>query len=428
MTSKTMLAAGAAICALVGSNAWADDQPAPAAAPAAAAPAAPASWASSIKITGKLEGGITANSVTPAGQVNFGHLFTDRSDTLVLNQASLTIERDIDSSAKKIDWGFKLQGFYGSDARYTHFLGEFDSAPHARNQFDIVEANIQAHVPGVGKGGMDVKVGQFSTPLGVEVIDPAGNTFYSKSYIFNFGIPLKHTGILTTTHVNDKVDIYAGYDTGVNTSFGHNGGARSEEFHLIAGFGLNLKNVTVVALTHIGPELPDGALGVGVNVSGKYRYLTDANVTWKINSKLTSVTEVNYIHDDGANASGGGVAQYFTYPWTATVTAAVRVEVWRDAQGYYVYAFPGNTDFVRSEKGLSNTSYRPGVGTTYGTVTLGATWKPAGLPKKIDGLEVRPEFRWDRALAGPGPFGGPAMGRKGQFTFGIDLIVPIAFR
>ena len=40
----------------------------------------------------------------------------------------------------------------------------------------------------VTPGGTDVKLGQFSTPIGYEVIDPTGNFFYSKSYIFNFGI------------------------------------------------------------------------------------------------------------------------------------------------------------------------------------------------------------------------------------------------
>ena len=33
--------------------------------------------------------------------------------------------------------------------------------------------------------------------LGAETIDPSGNYLYSKSYIFNFGLPLKHTGFMT---------------------------------------------------------------------------------------------------------------------------------------------------------------------------------------------------------------------------------------
>ena len=46
------------------------------------------------------------------------------------------------------------------------------------------------------------------------------NPFYSHSYIFQFGLPFKHTGALTVTHVNGTLDIYAGIDTGTNTTFG----------------------------------------------------------------------------------------------------------------------------------------------------------------------------------------------------------------
>ena len=53
---------------------------------------------------------------------------------------------------------------------------------------------------------MDVKVGLYPTPLGDEMIDPSTNPFYSHSYIFNFGLPLKHTGILTTSHLTPLLD------------------------------------------------------------------------------------------------------------------------------------------------------------------------------------------------------------------------------
>ena len=425
MTFRLFMLSTAAVGIVFAQSALAEDQAAPAATPAAA-PAAPASWASTLKVTGYVEAGVTANAIHNSPGVNFGHLFTDKSNAVLLNQATLTVERDIDSASKTVDFGFKVQGFYGSDARYTHFIGELDRSPTSRNQFDIVEANLQVHLPMIGAGGMDVKLGQYSTPLGVEVISPAGNTFYSHSYIFNFGIPLKHTGILTTTHVNSKLDIYAGYDTGVNTSVGSRGGDQAGKFHFIAGFGLNLKNVTVIALTHIGPELPNGSLGVGVDVSGKYRYLTDANVTWKVTPKLTSITEVNYIKDDGFSASGGGVAQYVTYAFNDHVSAAIRGEVWRDSQGFYVAAFPGNLDFINVETGRANTSYGAGTA-TYGAVTVGVTFKPAHLPKRLDGLMIRPELRFDTALAGGLPFGGNPGVNKTQFTFGLDLVAPIAF-
>ena len=53
------------------------------------------------------------------------------------------------------------------------------------------------------------------------------------------------------------------------------------------------------------------------------------------------------------------------------------------------------------------------------------------LPKDadltVDGLTIRPEIRYDRALAGGTPFDGNPGTKKGQFTFGIDLVAPITF-
>jgi hypothetical protein len=102
---------------------------------------------------------------------------------------------------------------YGSDARYTQFL-----SIDARYQFDVVEANVQAHPPWLTEGGIDLKAGQYPTPLGYETIDPSTNLFYPHSYIFQFGLPFKHTGALTTTRVNSILDVYAGAGTGSNTT------------------------------------------------------------------------------------------------------------------------------------------------------------------------------------------------------------------
>jgi len=437
----TLLSTVAAASLLAGA-AFADDQatpPAAEAAPAAPAPAAPAAapapppaplsmdgWLKSIKLGGHIEVGATMNPETPDNQINFGHLFTDKSNQLVLNQAAVTLERDLDPKATWLDVGFKVQVMYGMDSQFTQFLGELPHQPtDNRNQFDIVEANFLAHLPVLTPGGIDVKIGQFSTPIGNEVIDPTGNFFYSHSYIFNFGIPLKHTGILTTTHVNPMLDIYAGYTTGVNTSIGAPGGGyNADQPHFLGGFGLNFAKVTVLALTHIGPEDPASSPFTGIH--SKLRYLNDMVITWKPDAKLTSITELNYIKDDGFNASGGGVAQYFTYPLSSIVTAGLRAEVWRDNNGFFVFAFPGNGDYVNAEYGRPNGSYNFGP-STYGAITFGLNIKPAKMPKEIDGLTVRPEIRYDRILAGAAQFGDPPGSSKDQVTFGIDVVVPFNF-
>src|ERR1700737_832850 len=125
--------------------------------------AAPANWSDTLKFSGHIEAGITGNPDDPSNGINFGQLFTDRANRPLLNQILLTGERPLDPKATGYDFGFKLQGMYGSDARYTHFLNEFDRAIRDKNQFDIVEANLVAHLPLLTAGGIDVKLGQYST-------------------------------------------------------------------------------------------------------------------------------------------------------------------------------------------------------------------------------------------------------------------------
>ena len=194
---------------------------------------------------------------------NFGQLFTDKPNTVLLNQILLTANKPLDPKATDFDWGFKLQGMYGSDARYTQFLGELN-----RSSIRTTATSLTSSKPTscsicrcCFEGGIDIKAGQYSTPIGFETIDPSTNPFYSHSYIFNFGIPLKHTGFLTTSHVTGLLDVYLGVDTGVNTTFGplgDNNGAVA----FLGGFGLNMMdgNLTVLALTHIGPENATRAL------------------------------------------------------------------------------------------------------------------------------------------------------------------------
>src|ERR1700720_1228106 len=153
-----------------------------------------AGWSDTLKFSGHIEAGITGNPDGPSNHINFGHLFTDRANTPLLNQLLLTAERPLAPKATDYDFGFKLQGLYGSDARYTHSFNLLDRSTGGRNQLDLVEANVVAHTPLLTPGGIDLKLGVFPSPMSAEVIDASGNALYSHSYIFNFGVPFKHTG------------------------------------------------------------------------------------------------------------------------------------------------------------------------------------------------------------------------------------------
>jgi hypothetical protein len=381
-----------AVLSAFGASAYAADLgPAPVA-------AAPSDWWAGFKYDAMIEGGFTGNPDNPPNSIgNFGQLFGDKANEFMLNQILLTAHRDIDP---KKDWdvGVKVQFMYGSDARYTHFLGELDDVTADRNQLDIVEDWVDFKTPWLGKGGMEFKVGQYVTLEGAEVIDPRGNFFYSHSYLFYFGIPFKHTGVLTTTHVNDTLDVYAGVDTGVNTTFGPIGDPTgTASFH--GGFGLNnLANgkLTILATTHVGPADPHDNTDV--------RYLNDITAIWKLTNKLTWTTDLNYAFDSitingNSGQSGWGIAEYLSYAYNDWLSLGVRGEVWDDPNGFYVAAFPCNLCAEDIQEGNPK-GVAVGAGpNTYTELTFGLNIKPfADSPKNwLKTALIRPEIRWDHS-------------------------------
>ncbi len=373
----------------------------PAAAAPATAPAAPGSWASTISLGLQFEGGATLSPERPSNGIDYGRLFDDKANTFLLNQVQATATRPINSSATGYDVGFTLQATYGSDGRYIHYLGEFDDLTQSRYQLSLLQANVLLHTPWLTAGGVDWKLGQFLTPFGYETIDPSTNPFYSHSYIFNFGGPFLHTGLQGVWHYNATLDVYAQIDTGENTTFGSENGDDNGEPAGLVGFGLNNLlngNLTVLSLAHLGPENP---LRSDPQANSQMRYESDTVVTYKVDPKLTSVTELNVQHDDGFGADAYGASTYLSYTLTPALTLNGRAEVYRDNAGFFVLAFPDTQDFVNALSGKPNTAFTVGRA-TYSEYTVGITYKPTVKPLAL--LAFRPEIRWDKTLSGTSLF------------------------
>lgn len=369
-----------------------------------------------ITFGGELEVGGDINPANPSSGINFGQLSTDKANTFLLNQTLLTLQRQTDPK-NGWDWGFKLQLQYGSDSRYTHIIGDFDHALPDRDQFDIAEASVSLHMPVLSAGGIDVKVGQYPTPLGYETIEPSGNPFYSHSYIANFIMPGKHTGGLAIFHATSILDIYAGLDTGVNTSLGayDNNSAPAG----IGGFQVTALGgkLTILALAHIGPETPTKVIPTADDFM---REIGDLVVTYKATDKLTLTTEVGYVNDAYLKAEAWGIAPYASYTVNDNITLNLRGEIFDDEKGAFVAAYPGNEDFANALAGNPVTLIGAPP-TTYGALTFGATIKP-NLPWKfLSTAEIRPEIRYDTSLNGTKPYNGGK--DTGQLTLASDLII-----
>ena len=372
---------------------------------AAPAAAAPTDWFSTIKYSGEVDGGISGN-FDPKGGLNFGQSTTDHPNQATLNAIFATIERDPDTSTSTFDWGFKLQGEYGSDVRYNRYLGEFNKQT-SRYQGEVTQAYLTAHIGGLFSGGTDVTVGQYVTPIGDEVIDPRVNPFYSHSYIYSYGLPVAHTGGYVVMHPA-IADIYAGMDSGVNTTFanGDNNGSASYLF----GVGKTIGSWTVLALAHIGPE--DG------HDNANTRTYADAVITYKATSALTLTTELDYVHDTASyldRPTAYGATEYASYTLDSQTTLNGRIEVFNDQNSFFV----GNPT---SNNVLNTSFYGSPVApkaTTYGELTLGATYNPPGLPGLLSTLEIRPEVRVDSALNGVKTF--ESQSNSTQVTLATDV-------
>jgi Putative beta-barrel porin-2, OmpL-like. bbp2 len=367
---------------------------------------------SRLSIYGWVESGFTGNVDSPRDNQNFGRVFDDRSNEFVMNQAVITAERALDPKVG-LDWGFKLQFLFGTDARYIHSLGLLDHAMRSSlYQPDIPEVYLSLHFPIVTEGGIDLKLGKFVTLEGAETIDPRTNPFYSHTYIFNFAIPFNHTGALFTLYATKWLNLVAGVTRGVNTSIDDNNDAPA--FHGGIGLHLNEEKFVVSAATHIGPETPGN--------DHDLRYLNTITTTWKITDKLTSITDLNYTHDDGADASAYGVAQYLTYAINDKITAKIRGELWRDAQGFYTAQFADAHDPMRALGGEPTIDPRTvgGGRTTYGALTIGLDIKPP-VPKPLSGLTIRPELRVDHSFSDTRPFNDSS--DDTIFTAAIDVIL-----
>ena len=415
---------------------------------AAPAPIAPVPGAfnffEGIEYHAQGEAGILGNSLNPSqganGQgYNFGHLYEDHANEPQLNQILLTVTKPIDPKATGYAFGFTLQGLYGSDMRSNHFLGIGDQFMGSqRDQLNVVQGYVAAHLPIFTAGGVDLKVGLFTSPQGYETLDPSTSPFYSHSFTYYYGVTFNHTGVLSTTHINPMLDLYLGVDTGNQTSIGFPGGDPNGQVAGFVGFGLNnlLDNkLTVLALSHIGPEQNFVSDPTGANRD--LRYYNDVVLTYKATDALTAVTELNYTRDDfgfgNGPATSYSIAQYFGYTFGKIFTLNLRGEAYRDSQNFFVSTPQDNSGVAKSEHGtfalLAPNLVAPNgtQGTTYGEVTLGLTIKP-DVPKPLALVLLRPEIRYDRIIAGAAAFNNNAYlggnnGSRGQFLFGGDFVI-----
>ena len=116
---------------------------------------------------------------------------------LNLNQGWLYIERVADGSCG-LDWGFRFDGMYGTDAQDTQAFGNDFDKWDFQNGFDhgIYGWALPQLYGEVAYGDLSVIVGHFFSPMGYERVTAPDNFFFSHTFTRYLVEAFTHTGVV----------------------------------------------------------------------------------------------------------------------------------------------------------------------------------------------------------------------------------------
>jgi len=345
-----------------------------------------------ITIGGFLDTSYEWSSNHPHNPANISGRYFDKDyNKVVFNDFNLTIEKP------EKDWGvgFKLVGDFGRTGELlretTLWNADFQKQPSA----ELREAYISFTLP-VGEG-LQVKAGKWVTTLGTEILPAPGayNDNFSRSFLFNYAVPLTHFGTLFTYPALKTLTINGGVVTGWDNPNENNG---MPSFLTGLTYAPTDK-FTLASNLIFGPEQ--------TNDSGHYRVTWSNVATIKPIDPLTLQLEYTLGSEASAPTPTGnqqawwyGFGGIATYNWTDRFSTAFRGEVFVDAQAFRT-------------GGLA--ALRPMHNVTLGEMTLTGSYK---LTKMLMG---RVEFRQD--WANHGVFQkGEAGADSNQTTLALQLV------
>ncbi len=274
-------------------------------------------------------------------------LFNNHPDRFNIQQTWLYLERAADPSKNGIDWGFRADVVYGTDAQDTQSFGNNPGTWDFQNGFDhgIFGWALPQVYGEIATENVSLIVGHFFTLIGYEVVTAPDNFFYSHAYTMYNSEPFTHTGALATINLSDNLTGYAGWTLGWDTGFDQFGDGNS----FLGGLGVQLTDDT--SLTYITTFGDFGARG---DQGYSHSIVMDTSVTDKLNyvlqSDLVNATNAGVLdHDVGIN-------QYLIYSLTDCVGLGTRVEWWHD-DGTSFYEYTAGVNI----RPTANTLIRPEI-------------------------------------------------------------------
>ena len=365
-----------------------------------------------LSLYGYAQGSYTYNFNRPKNGINDLRLFDFKNERFLLNQVDLTFEKVVDMSKPGWNVGFRVEGIFGSDSATMQsnglnpYGGSAGMNHSPENQFTLLQAYADVLVP-VGSGLL-VRVGKFFTLLGYEsylpIVGPGSVNFFSRDYIFNFGLPFTQSGVLATYKFGREknIAVTAGFTRGWDQATRDVNGAI--DFTGSVNWIVNDK-FTFLYSDSTGPQ--------GTK-NGDWRHVSDVCLYYKPDPKGPLLFGGNGIIGWESRAAAGNrdawwyaFAGFGSYKLNDNFTAKIRAEVFRDEEG--VRFFNTNGQMF----GNNVTAYE---------VTVGMDVIPLPKDKVWSNFILRPEVRVDFANRSIFDISGGGKGKSNQVTFGIDAV------
>lgn len=284
-----------------------------------------------IGISGFFDVGYNYSFNHPRGSASIsGRYFDKDHNKLKFNDFNLTIDKP------EKDWGigFHIVGDFGRMGELLREATLWNPRLHEQPSAELREAYLTYTIP-FGEG-IAVKAGKFVSPLGTEILPAPGayNDNISRSFAFNFAVPLTHTGALFTYPFSKAFAASAGLVTGWDNPHDNNNAPS------FLG-GINYTPVDAFALGSnfiIGREWT--AVGINQHIhDGGTRATLSNVVTLKPIDPLTVYLEYTVGHEEKALTPTGingawwhALAGIFTYNWTDRFNTALRSEIFMDKE------------------------------------------------------------------------------------------------
>ncbi|WP_422931030.1 outer membrane beta-barrel protein [Singulisphaera sp. PoT] len=382
-----------------------------------------------VKVYGWIQNSYTGNTggVPPSGY-NFGVNPNFLANRWMGNQYYLIIENPLEQN-DRINFGFRVDNLFGNDWQFNHMRG-LNEHSFRLNHFlgyDPAQMYAEVHLPFLTKGGIDIKGGRFYTILGYEVVPATGRPLLSVPYMFNYGQPFTHLGMMSTLHLTDRVNVYNGVVNGYDRWFDANykwnyiGGVTwtsesgKSNFAISYIFGpnqypyfLNGSSQNIYLLGNTIPPHLDGRRNTSYGSNNRASVTMVYSYKW--NDKLTQVMEVDLSYENNIPGSGGIPQSNGTF-----VGGLDRNDSWQGFGNWFLYAFGDKlTGVWRSEVFRDDGGQRTGFRDNFYEMTVGLIYKPKPW------LWIRPEARYDWTQFTHPFYDGT---KKSQLTLAVDAIL-----